>query len=145
MVSAANIPFKKKKLLFSTFLSCAGNSDRLTYYLGKEQQPQEQRYPFLPECVVISFVQARYMAASVWDVYVRTNTDACDCIQGLYERCKRVCTGCRLWEKNPFPHRGLEPASVLRLAFQSDALPAELSTPVRRKHDDDVTFKSVTN
>ena len=25
------------------------------------------------------------------------------------------------------PHRGLEPASVLRLAFQSDALPAELS------------------
>ena len=23
----------------------------------------------------------------------------------------------RLWEKNPLPHRGLEPASVLRLAF----------------------------
>ena len=96
MVSAANIPFKKK-VLFSTFLSCAGSSDRLTYYLGTEQQPQEQRYPFLPECVVIAFVQARYMAASVWDVYVRT--DACDCTQGLYGHRKRVCTGCRLWEK----------------------------------------------
>ena len=32
-----------------------------------------------------------------------------------------------LWEKNPLPHWGLEPASVLRLAFQSDALPTELS------------------
>ena len=29
-------------------------------------------------------------------------------------------------EKNPLPHRGLEPASVLRLVFQSDALPTEL-------------------
>ena len=34
------------------------------------------------------------------------------------------------WEKNPSLHRGLEPASVLRLAFQSDALPAELSPPL---------------
>ena len=33
------------------------------------------------------------------------------------------------WEKNPLPHRGLEPASVLRLAFQSDAVPAELPRP----------------
>ena len=30
------------------------------------------------------------------------------------------------WEKNPLLHQGLEPASVLQLAFQSDALPAEL-------------------
>ena len=28
------------------------------------------------------------------------------------------------------PHQGLEPASVLRLAFQPDALPAELSLPL---------------
>ena len=40
---------------------------------------------------------------------------------------KRVCTGSWLWEKNPLPHLGFEPASVLRLAFQSDALPTELS------------------
>ena len=32
--------------------------------------------------------------------------------------------------KNHLPHRGLEPSSVLRLAFQSDALPTELSTPL---------------
>ena len=30
------------------------------------------------------------------------------------------------WEKNPLLHQGLEPASELQLAFQSDALPAEL-------------------
>ena len=36
---------------------------------------------------------------------------------------ERVCTESFLREKNPVPHRGLEPASVLRLAFQLDALP----------------------
>ena len=30
------------------------------------------------------------------------------------------------WEKHPLPQGGLEPASVLRLAFQWDALPTEL-------------------
>ena len=30
-------------------------------------------------------------------------------------------------QKNTLPHRGLEPVSVLRLAFQSDALPTELT------------------
>ena len=34
-----------------------------------------------------------------------------------------------LWE-NSLPTRGLEPASVLLLAFQSDALPTELSAPL---------------
>ena len=32
--------------------------------------------------------------------------------------------------KNPLPYRGSEPASVLRLACQSDALPTELSPPL---------------
>ena len=32
-------------------------------------------------------------------------------------------------EKNPLPYRGLEPASVLSLAFQSDALPAGVFPP----------------
>ena len=32
----------------------------------------------------------------------------------LYGHRKGVCTGSRLWAKNPLPHRGLEPASVLR-------------------------------
>ena len=30
-----------------------------------------------------------------------------------------------VWEKNPVPHRGREPASILRLAFQSGALPTK--------------------
>ena len=32
-------------------------------------------------------------------------------------------------EKNPLPHLGLEPVSVLRLAFQSDTVPAEIFPP----------------
>ena len=36
-----------------------------------------------------------------------------------------IYTGSRLLEKNPLPQQGLKPASVLCLAFQSDALPAE--------------------
>ena len=32
--------------------------------------------------------------------------------------------------KIPLPHLGLEPALVLRLAFQPDALPAELFPPL---------------
>ena len=32
--------------------------------------------------------------------------------------------------KNPLLHHGLEPESVLRLSFQSDAVPAELSPPL---------------
>ena len=32
-------------------------------------------------------------------------------------------------KKNPLPHWGLKPASILRLVFQSDALPTELSPP----------------
>ena len=59
--------------------------------------------------------------------------DACDCTgTGLYGHRKRVCTeGCLWEEKSPLPHRhrGLEPASVLRLAFQSNALATELFPP----------------
>ena len=55
-----------------------------------------------------------------------TDADACDYVQRLYGHRKRVCTGSWLWEKNLLLHRGFEPASVLRLIFQSDALPAEL-------------------
>ena len=44
---------------------------------------------------------------------VRTDIDACDCTRGLCGHRKRVCTGSwLLWEINPLPHRGLEPASA---------------------------------
>ena len=41
----------------------------------------------------------------------------------MYGHRKRVCTESWLWEKNPFPHRGIELASA---ACRSDALPTEL-------------------
>ena len=94
-------------------------------YLGKAQQPREQRYPFLPACVVFSCVRTMVWLPVFGIFNVHTDVDACDCTRELYGHRKRVCTGSYLWEKNPLPHRGLEPASVLRLAFQSDRLPSE--------------------
>ena len=38
----------------------------------------------------------------------------------------RVWTESWLWEKHPLPHWGIEPVSVLRLAFQPDVLPPKL-------------------
>ena len=78
------------------------------------------------------------MAASVWNIYnLRTDVDTCNCTLGsrgggrvgeggadtVTEPALEVDSG---REKNPLPHWGLEPASVLRLVFQSDALPTEL-------------------
>ena len=60
---------------------------------------------------------------------VHTDVDTCDCTRGLYGHGKRVCTGSWLWNKNPLPQRGLEPLLVMRLVFQSDALPAEQFAP----------------
>ena len=37
--------------------------------------------------------------------------------RGLYGHRRRVCTESSLWEKNPLPHWGFKPASVLRLVF----------------------------
>ena len=50
------------------------------------------------------------------------NIKACNCMQGQYEHCKRACTESWLWEKNPLPHQGIEPASA---ACQSESLPTE--------------------
>ena len=47
-----------------------------------------------------------------------TDVDACDCTQWIYKHCKWVCT--RLDWINPFQHWGIEPDSVLCLAFWSD-------------------------
>ena len=78
-------------------------------------------YPFLSVCVAFPCVQTMVWL-SVFGIFnVRTDVDVCDWTRGLYGHRKRVCTGSWLWEKNPLPHRGLEPASVLRPAFRSDA------------------------
>ena len=61
----------------------------------------------------------------------RTDVDACDCTQGLYGlHTIRVSTGIWLWEKSPLLHWGLEPVSVLLMAFQSGVLPTELLKPL---------------
>ena len=48
--------------------------------------------------------------------------DACNCTRGLYGHRKRVCTENWLGENSPLQHRRLQPAAVLPLAFQSNAL-----------------------
>ena len=50
---------------------------------------------------------------------VRAEVNACDCTRGCTDTRKRVCTESWLWEKNPLPHWGIEPASA---AWRSDAL-----------------------
>ena len=113
--------------LFLTFLSLAGISGGLTWVRHSSRTSsathsyqcvqQEQRYPFLPACAVFSCVHTMVWLPVFGIINVRTDVDACGCTRGLYGHGKRVCTESRLWEKNPLPHRGLEPASVLRLAF----------------------------
>ena len=68
---------------------------------------------------------------SVSEVFLRVQTMIWLAVLGIFN----VRTGVREsalevdWAKNPLPHWGLEPASVLRLTFQSDVVPAELSRP----------------
>ena len=58
----------------------------------------------------------------VFNVYPNVNT--CDCTWGHMDTCKTVCTESCLWEKNPLPHQGLEPASA---EWWSHALPNSMS------------------
>ena len=51
---------------------------------------------------------------------LRINLNACDCTR---RRSDTVRESSCLWQKNPLPHRGIEPAST---AYRSDALPTEL-------------------
>ena len=112
----------KPSLFFKALhLSFAGNSDRLTWV--RLQQPQEQRYPFLTVRAVFSWVQTKVWLQMLGTFNVLTDVNACDCTRGLYGHHEKVCTECWLWEKNPLPHRGIEPASA---AWRSDTLPTEL-------------------
>ena len=99
-------------------------------YLHMAQQLQGQCYPYLSVCAVFSCVQTM-VGLPVLEIFnVRTDVDACSCTQGLYNHHKIVCIGSSFWEQNPLLHWGLKAMSVLHLAFQSDVLPTELSTPL---------------
>ena len=50
---------------------------------------------------------------------MHTDVNACDFTRGVRTHV-RVCTERWLWEKNPLPHRGIEPATAAR---RSDAPP----------------------
>ena len=84
-------------------------------YLGKAQQPQEQRCLFLSACVVFSCVQTMVWLPVFGIFNLRTGVDECSCTQGR--------------DKNASPYQGLKPASALCLAFPLNVLPAELSLP----------------
>ena len=77
---------------FSTSLSLWGKF--WSPYLGKaQQQPQEQRYPFLSMHVVFPCV-LRMLWLPVFGIFnVRTDADASDCTRGLYGHRKRVDWG----------------------------------------------------
>ena len=92
-------------------------------YLGKAQQLQEQGYPFLSVCAVFLCVQTIVWLPMFRIFNVRTEVNAHSCTWGLYKHCKRTLEVD--WEKNPLPYQGLEPASVLCLVCQSDALPTD--------------------
>ena len=65
---------------------------------------------------------------------VRTGVNACDCTRGRTDTRKRAFTESWPWEKNPLPHRGIEPASA---AWRWDALTTwATSTPngTKRAH-----------
>ena len=100
-------------------------------YLGKAQQPQEQRYPFLSVSAVCSCVRTvvrlsvsavcscvrTVLWLPVFEIFnVRTDVGACNCTWELFKHRRRVCTGSQLWEENPLLHWGIEPLSVLCLA-----------------------------
>ena len=110
----------------STSLSLAGNLGRLTC---KKKQPQEQRYRFLSVCAGFSCVHTVLVVwlpvLGIFDV--RTDVKHAIAHAGGCTDTARVCTESWLWETNPLPPRGLEPESVLRLTFLSDAPP--LSSP----------------
>ena len=53
-------------------------------YLGKSQQPEEQRYPFLSVCAAFSCVPTMVWLPVLGIFNVRADVDACDCTRGLY-------------------------------------------------------------
>ena len=95
----------------------------------RPQQPlQEQRYPFLPLCIVSHPSFPHLPRSKQWYGCQHLWWYTCYCMQGLYECIQRsalkVNSGrkilCCSW---------LEPMPVWCLAFQSNARPTELSHP----------------
>ena len=74
-------------------------------YLGKAQQMQERRYPFLSACAVFWDVQTMVWLPVFGIFNVCTDVDVYDCIRWLRGHRRRVCTESGLWEKVDIPCR----------------------------------------
>ena len=115
-------PFNHESGALTTELSCTPRPQPPaprwlgSPYLGKGQQPQEQRYPFLSVCAVFPMVRTMVQLAVLRIINVGTDVNAFDCTPGCTDTVRETALEA-VWEKNSLPHRGLEPASVLRLGF----------------------------
>lgn len=67
--------------------------------------------------VLVAFSWAQILVwLLVLGIIERTDVYACNCTQGLYKHRKRVRPERWLWETNPLPHQGVEPASTVHWA-----------------------------
>ena len=74
----------------------------------------------------ISCVQTMVWLPVMGILNVRTDVDACDCAQGCTDTIRVSALEMDSGREKNLLQQGLEPASVLHLAIQSDALPTEL-------------------
>ena len=88
-----------------------------------QQQQQEQCYPLLSMCVVFLRVQTTVWPPVFGIFNMHTDVNVCDCTQRLYGLHWKLTVG----EKSLAVLGTQKPALLLCLAFQSDALPTELS------------------
>ena len=92
-------------------------------YLGKK----EHCFPFVPACAIYVGVQTMVWLPVFGIFNMRLTVVACDCTCWLYEHCNKVCTGGWIWDKVLI---SLAVLGTWTQAFQSDALPTELSPPL---------------
>ena len=99
-------------------------------YPGKAEQPQEQLYRLLLVCAAFSCVQAM-VCLPVFRIFnVRIYMMVHAIAHGGCADAVRLCTESWLAEKNPLPHLGLEPSSVLCLVFSRRLPTFELFPPL---------------
>ena len=93
------------------------------------QKPHEQHYTHSSQCVLQVPMSNQWNAACVWDFSnVRIDVDAMHAVAhgGCADTVREsALKGDGSGRQTPLWHRGLEPESLLRLAFRSNALPTE--------------------
>ena len=95
----------------STSLLPEGNSGRLTWRVKHSSRKSSASHSY--QCVQYFPVSRRW----------------CGCQWGFFVFCFLTCAQMLMRAIRRMPHQGLKPASVSRLAFQSDVVPTELSPP----------------